>query len=110
MLSFLGANARDHLLAGVSNTIGGRPPLLERSVFAAGMSLEECERIHQLARERWGDLHIELTREMRRACEAADPVDSGRIRVGIYTYYEDAKDPDISASPPAPSKPSGSKR
>jgi len=39
-------------LAGVSNTIGGKAPMLERSVFAAGIPLEECERIHQLARER----------------------------------------------------------
>ena len=103
MLSFLGDNVRDHLLAGVSNTVGARPPLLERSVFAAGISLEECERIHQLARERWGDLHHEMTREMRRAYEAADKGDSGRIRVGIYTYYEDAKAEAI-AAPPAPSK------
>ncbi|MGJ7506016.1 DUF6502 family protein [Variovorax sp. GT1P44] len=91
MLSFLGDNARDHLLAGVSNTMGPKPPLLERSVFAAGLSLEECERIHRLARERWGGLHDELSREMRHAYEAADEKASGRIRVGIYTYYEDAE-------------------
>ncbi|MDM0075440.1 DUF6502 family protein [Variovorax sp. J2P1-59] len=105
MLSFLGDNSRDHLLAGVSNTLGARPPMLERSVFAAGISLEECERIHQLARERWGGLHHELTREMRRAYEAADKKASGRIRVGIYTYYEDAADD----SAVAPSKSSGRK-
>jgi len=39
-------------------------PLLERSVFAAGIPLDDCERIHQLVRERWGALHSELTREM----------------------------------------------
>ncbi|MDM0116955.1 DUF6502 family protein [Variovorax sp. J22R133] len=90
MLSFLGDNSRDHLLSSVSNTIGGKAPMLERSVFATGISLEECERIHQLARQRWDGLHDELAREMRRACEAADKTVSGRIRVGIYTYYEDA--------------------
>src|SRR5437868_943016 len=95
MLSFLGDNARDHLLAGVLNTVGAHPPLLERAVFAAGIPLEECERIHQLARERWGDLHHTLTREMMRAYEAADKGDSWRIRVGIYTYYEDAKAQDV---------------
>jgi hypothetical protein len=77
-------------LAGVSNTIGGKAPMLERSVFAAGIPFEECERIHHLARERWGSFHDELAREMRRAYEAADATASGRIRVGIYTYYEDA--------------------
>ncbi|MGO4396566.1 DUF6502 family protein [Variovorax sp. M-6] len=106
MLSFLGDNSRDHLLASVSNTIGERPPMLERSVFAAGLSLEECERIHQLARQRWDGLHHELTREMRRAYEAADQTASGRIRVGIYTYYEDAA---VEKAPPpaAPPKSSG---
>ena len=106
MLSFLGDNSRDHLLAGVSNTIGARPPMLERSVFAAGLSFEECERIHQLARERWDGLHRELTREMRRACEATDNTASGRIRVGIYTYYEDAEAENV-APPAAPSRSSG---
>lgn len=107
MFSFLGDNARDHLLAGVSNTVGGRPPLLERSVFAAGISIEDCERIHQLARERWNGLHHEMSREMRRAYEMANKGDSGRVRVGIYTYYEDAKEE--AAKLPAPLKPLGRK-
>ncbi|MDR6860503.1 hypothetical protein J2W96_006843 [Variovorax guangxiensis] len=89
MLAFFGDNARDHLLAGVANTLGAKPPLLERSVFASGILLEDCERIHQLTRQRWNVLHHELTREMTRAFEAADTTASGRIRVGIYTYYED---------------------
>ncbi|MGJ7498277.1 DUF6502 family protein [Variovorax sp. RT4R15] len=89
MLAFLGDNARDHLLACVANTLGSEPPLLERSVFAAGISLEDCERLHQLVRQRWGGLHHELTQEMTRAFEAAEETASGRIRVGIYTYYED---------------------
>lgn len=110
MLSFLGDNARDHLLAGVSNTVGTKPPLLERSVFASGISLEACERIHRLARERWGDLHHELAGEMRRAYEAADKRDSGRIRVGIYTYYEDDAKAEVIAPPPAPRNPSESKQ
>ena len=42
-----------------------------------------------------------MTREMRRAYEAADQEDSGRIRVGIYTYYEDAKVEAIAAQPAA---------
>ena len=109
MLAFLGDNARDHLLAGVSNTVGGKPPLLERSVFAAGISLADCERIHQLARERWDGLHHEITREMRRAYEAAHEADAGRIRVGIYTYFEDAGSED-NAVLPTPLKTSGSKK
>lgn len=91
LLSFLGDNARDHMLAGVSNTVGAKEPMLEQSVFATGISLQECERIHRLARERWAGLHRDMTREMRQAFEAADSKDSGRIRIGIYAYLEDVK-------------------
>jgi hypothetical protein len=107
MLAFLGDNSRDHLLAGVANTLGAAQPLLERSVFASGIPLEECERVHRLARERWGTLHHELTRELRRAYDAADSGASGRIRIGIYTYYEDAAEV-AKAVAAAPTKPSDS--
>lgn len=89
MLTFLGDNARDHLLAGVSNTLGEQPRLLERAVFAKGLTLEEAERIHRLVRNRWGVLHDELAKEMRHAVDDAGGKAKGRIRVGIYTYYED---------------------
>jgi len=89
MLTFLGDNVRDHLMAGVSNTLGEQPRLLERAVFAKGVTLEDAERIHQLVRQRWGVLHDELTKEMRSAVDHASADANGRIRVGIYTYYED---------------------
>jgi hypothetical protein len=109
MLAFLGDNARDHLQASVSNTLGAAPPLLERSVFAAGLSLEDCERIHRFARERWDGLQIALTQEMRQAYEAADEKAPGRIRVGIYTYYEDAGSSSAPAPDAPPSTPPGRK-
>ncbi len=92
MLAFLGDNSRDHLLAAVSNILGERSPLLERSVYANGLTLQDCEDIHELVRQRWSALHHELTREMTRAVDAAASA-SGRIRVGIYTYYEAAENP-----------------
>ena len=105
MLGFLGDNTGDHLAAAVANTLGGQPALLERSVYASGISPADCERMHQLARERWRDLHHELTQEMTRAFEAAGDKASGRIRVGIYTYYEDVPAaPTIETPVPAPSK------
>lgn len=103
MLAFLGDNSRDHLLAAVSNVQGGRPPMLERSVYARGLSMADCEKLDLLVRKRWNVLHHELTREMTRAVDAAAAADEGakkdasaRIRVGIYTYYEDACDPQSS--------------
>lgn len=88
MLAFLGDNARDHLNAAVANTLGRQPPLLERAVYATGVTLEDCERINQLAKQRWGPLHHELTREMTRAVDRAGEQERGRVRVGIYAYYE----------------------
>ena len=77
--------------ASVSNTVGGQPPMLERAVFAGGISPEECERIHRLARQRWKEFHREMTKEMRSACATAQPEDSARIRIGVYAYFEDQK-------------------
>ncbi len=109
MLAFLGDNTRDHLYASVANTLGAEPPMLERSVFAAGIPLEDCERIHAFVRERWNELHHELTREMTRAFEESDESASGRIRVGIYTYYEDGTDERVAAPAAARSKQPGRK-
>ena len=99
MLAFLGDNARDHLLAGVSNTLGEQPSLLERAVYADGLTQEDCEKIHQLARLRWESLHRELVQEMTQAVDKADGAGAKRIRVGIYTYYEDRL---VEAPPPEP--------
>ena len=90
MLAFLGDNARDHLLAGVANTLGEGPRMLERAVFAQGLTVQQCEAIHQRVRQRWDLLHQELAKEMTRAVDDAGKAGRSRIRVGIYTYYEDA--------------------
>jgi hypothetical protein len=90
MLAFLGDNARDHLLAAVSNLAGDGVPMLERAVYAKGLSLQDCEAIQALVRKRWSALHHELAAKMTRAVDAADGAAPGRMRVGIYTYFEDA--------------------
>lgn len=93
MLAFLGDNARDHLLAGVSNTLRERSPMLERAVYASGITLDDGEQIQRLVRQRWSVLHHELTEHMTRAVDAAGEGATGRIRVGIYTYYDDGVEP-----------------
>jgi hypothetical protein len=109
MLAFLGDNGRDHLLAAVSNTLGEQPRMLERAVFARGLSVEDCEAIHQLVRERWSALHLELTGEMSRAVKRAPAGAKGRIRVGIYTYYEDEPVPQAQAGAPPPGRKEGTR-
>jgi len=100
MLAFLGDNGRDHLLAAVSNTLGEEPRMLERAVFARGLSVQDCENIHQMVRERWSAMHLELVGEMTRAVDRAPSGAKGRIRVGIYTYYEDEATPNAPAVAP----------
>ncbi len=89
MLAFFGDNARDHLLAGTSNILNGKPMMLERAVFASGMSLQDCEAVQKLLRKRWAALHRELAGEMRRSVNAANGTGTARLRVGVYTYFED---------------------
>ncbi|MET3916430.1 hypothetical protein ABID97_003212 [Variovorax sp. OAS795] len=100
MLAFLGDNGRDHLLAAVSNTLGEQPRMLERAVFARGIGMQDCEKIHQMVRERWAAMHLELAGEMTRAVDRAPAGAKGRIRVGIYTYYEDEAAPNAPAATP----------
>lgn len=88
-LAFLGDNLRDHAAAAVSNTLGDAPLMLERTVFASGVTAADCAVIHQLARQRWGDLHRELVDEMTRAVDRCDGAGPQRIRVGIYVYHGD---------------------
>jgi len=92
MLAFLGDNVRDHLQAAVANTLGQQPRLLERAVYASGLTLEDCERIHQQTRQHWDRIHHQLVRDMTEAVERAEGQGEGRVRVGIYTYYENERD------------------
>lgn len=100
MLAFLGDNGRDHLLAAVANTLGEQPRMLERAVYARGLSLEDCERIQRLVRERWTALHHELAQDMSKAVDEAPAGAKARIRVGIYTYFEDEPADRAPARPP----------
>jgi DNA-binding phage protein len=92
MLAFLGDNARDHLMAAVANVSGHQPPMLERAIYARGLSIEDCTEIEGLVRKRWNDLHQELSTQMTHAVDATGGQGAGRIRVGIYTYFEDAEE------------------
>lgn len=104
MLAFFSDNMRDHVNAGVSNVLGVKPPMLERAVFASGLSLDDCMQIHELVRQRWAGLQDELSREMRKAVDDAPAGANGRIRVGVFTYIEElagsAENPPPRSLPP----------
>jgi hypothetical protein len=91
-LAFLADNLRDHANAAVSNVLGDGPLLLERAVFADGLSEADCEAVHQRVRERWGTLHRELVHDLTQAVEAPRGEPDRRLRVGIYVFHEPTED------------------
>jgi hypothetical protein len=90
MLQFLADHTRDHLQAAVTNVLGEQPKMLERAVYADGLTPAECERIHQLARLRWAALHQELVKEMTIGIARSGDAGNQRVKVGLYTLYEDS--------------------
>lgn len=91
MLKFVGDNVADHLSAATANTLGQQHPMVERAVFADGLSAEDCAGINRLARTRWEKLHRELVSELKLAVGRAETAGNGthRVRVGIYAYHEE---------------------
>jgi hypothetical protein len=92
MLAFLGDNGRDHLLAAVSNTLGEQPGCSSARCTRAGSRCRNASRSSAGART-LAALHHELAQEMTQAVDHAPAGARGRIRVGIYTYYEDESAP-----------------
>lgn len=89
-LAFLGDNLHDHAAAAVSNTLAEAPLMLERAVFAGGLTAEDCDALHQLARDRWRALHRELVGAMNVAVDESEGRGSRRIRIGIYVYHDES--------------------
>jgi hypothetical protein len=108
MLRFVGDNVADHLSAATANTLGQQHPMVERAVFADGVSAEDCAAINRLARTRWEKLHRELVSELKLAVGRAETAGNGthRLRVGIYAYHEDIGTPQATpaAKPEDPAK------
>jgi len=93
-LAFLGDNLRDHAAAAVSNTLAEAPLMLERAVFASGLTADDCDSLHQLARDRWRAMHRDLVSAMNVAVEESDGRGSQRIRIGIYVYHDENDEAD----------------
>ncbi len=86
-LAFLGDNLRDHAAAAVSNALGEGPLLLERAVFAEGLTESDCDAVHQLMRQRWTAMHRELVAELGEAMNRSGAQGPRRLRIGIYVYH-----------------------
>ena len=98
MLVVLGDNAHDHLAAAVSNVLQDNPPMLERAIYARGLTHEDCEAIQALVRTRWSVLHRELAATMTRAVDVGGDDKRARIRVGIYAFTENSSEDPLANS------------
>lgn len=94
-LYFLAANVSDHLASAVHNQTpdpeGG--PMLEQSAFSEGLTQEQAERLHQLARNWWERALKQFLQEATIA-EAQRPKPGQaayRVRFGVY-FHQAAKE------------------
>jgi hypothetical protein len=88
-LAFLGDNLRDHASAAVSNALNEAPLLLERAVYAEGLSESDCDAVHQWMRHRWSGLHRELVGQLTEAIARSGAQGTRRLRIGVYVWHGD---------------------
>jgi hypothetical protein len=88
-LELLGANLADHAAAAVSNVLG-KPPHLEQSVFASGVTARSAEELGALARKLWSQARTELISEATRLYETDKTQANAtqRIRFGSYFWSD----------------------
>jgi len=91
-LAFLGQHVSDHLSAAVHNNAPGAcaPPMLDQTVFSTGLTAEQVDALHALARQQW---HDQLVVFLQAATQAearsqASPAPKHRIRLGSYFWSE----------------------
>lgn len=90
-LHFLGRNVRDHLATAAHNVLGEGAPLLERSLYASGLSTAAVSELAQMAEERGMETLRALNRRVRELKQddaAHGRAGVERITLGIYFYTE----------------------
>jgi|CXWL01.1.fsa_nt_gi hypothetical protein len=112
MLGYLGDNVGDHLRAAVDNVLGDDRTHFEQAVFADGLTAASLASMRPAIRTLWQALLAALVPTLEARVEAdaqavapGVPPAHGRLRVGLYTYQEEAAAPAAPASPPAPAAP-----
>jgi Family of unknown function (DUF6502) len=81
-------NVADHLSALLLNVLSDQPPLLERAIFADGLTQASAQQGTELAREYWADALAGLREKMQHLVDtdAQVPENTWRMRIGIYSY------------------------
>jgi hypothetical protein len=93
------AAARDNVAAALRTAHGGPPspaPFVEQALYADALSPASAARATVLAREQWGALLRTLAPVLQRLEDedraAGRPIDR-RVRIGLYSYSDDAHAP-----------------
>ncbi len=94
LLDLFRDNLRDHLSAGVANTLGKSPAFLEQSIYANGLTPESAHKLHGMLRKRWLSLTQGLVPQIQRSIDEdkltlkQSQAPSQRIRIGLFYYSE----------------------
>jgi hypothetical protein len=96
MLTYLGANAGDHLAGAVANVLGDERKHFEQAVFADDLSDPSIDAAKKLVNTQWRAMMAALVPELEALVEAdrqalqrnrAHPA-GRRLRIGLYSYDE----------------------
>jgi Family of unknown function (DUF6502) len=103
---YYAAHLHDHLAAGAANvraaSTGARPPFLENSVYANGLSAASIEQLGRFARTLWKPAFNQMVEAAnQRFALDRDQSATGRIRFGVYFYSDPAPASDTDDAPPA---------
>ncbi len=81
-------NASDHLSALLVNLLSTPPPLLERAIFAQGLTKSSAARAVAVASDVWAKMLGELREKLQTLVDLdKDASDNDwRIRIGVYSY------------------------
>ncbi|WP_019142911.1 DUF6502 family protein [Noviherbaspirillum massiliense] len=102
MLAYLGANLHDHAATAVRNTLGIKPAFLEQSIYSDAVHANAVAELAGLARQEWTHILKSFVPEVARhepdtqdaqPAAGANPPRYARIRLGMYFYAEDEREP-----------------
>jgi Family of unknown function (DUF6502) len=84
-----GTNVSDHLWAVLLNLLSESPPLMERAVFADGLTEASAREGAALARDLWSNALTALREKLQALVDRDEcaPDNNWRMRIGIYGYF-----------------------
>jgi hypothetical protein len=101
MLTYLGANAGDHLAAAVANVLGDERKHFEQAVFADDLSSPSIDAAKKLVNTQWRALMAALVPELEALVESDRETRqrdrshraNRRLRIGLFSYDEQMPKP-----------------